>query len=150
MEDLSALSKCDYSYAVSRGGFIFDLDGNARISDFSFLKSIREFNELMLCDTDASNWINELNQSKVKKLIAVSAFRADSNSFPAFVESMKKYHSEIEEIRIEWNETITDLTGLTDLPNLSNVAVSSNMEKAIKSLKGINYRFTLEVDGVRE
>ncbi|MBR0515155.1 MAG: TIR domain-containing protein [Clostridia bacterium] len=147
MEDISALAGCDYSFAASRDGLIFELDGNSRITDFSFLKSVPSFGELLICNTDASRWIHELDQSKIVTLIAVDAFRDSPESFTELVDLLKKEHREIVEIRIENNETIEDLSGLTELRRLSHVAVSGNMTKAISSLDGIYYQFELEVDG---
>ena len=147
MEDLSALSRCDYSYAVSRGGFSLKMECNARVSDYSFMRSIPVFSELWMCDMDPSLWINELEQSKVNEITACGAFRINPDSFSTLIEILKKDHPEIKEIRLESNDTIKDLTGLTELPNLSKVAVSGEMTDAIKSLNGVQHRFTLEVDG---
>ena len=149
MEDISALSRCDYSYAVSRGGFSLRIDWDTGISDYSFMKKIPVFSELWMCDIDPALWINELDQSKVNEITACGAFRINPECFPTLIEILKKDHPEINEIRLESNDTIKDLTGLTELPNLSNVAVSGEMTEAIKSLNGVQYRFTLEVDGVK-
>ena len=51
------------------------------------------------------------------------------------------------ELDLSYNTGITDLSGLTELPNLKKVSISSDMEDAIKSLDGLDRKFTLTVDG---
>ena len=42
------------------------------------------------------------------------------------------------ELDLSYNTGITDLSGLTELPNLKKVSISSDMEDAIKSLDGLD------------
>ena len=58
---------------------------------------------------------------------------------------MQEQHPELEDMHIPWNDRITDLSMLTEMPNLKRVTISHNMEKAVKSLEGKEYRFELEI-----
>ena len=50
-------------------------------------------------------------------------------------------------LKLSWNEGIIDLTCLTKLEGLQRVDISTDMERAIRSLDGTDYQFELRVEG---
>ncbi|MBO7374162.1 MAG: hypothetical protein J6U19_07995, partial [Oscillospiraceae bacterium] len=89
----------------------------------------------------ASQWLPYVEGADIRSLGACEAL--DDDSLSAFIQT----HSGIEELHIQWNEDIHDLSGLLELSNLRTVRVSRTMKDAIQSLEGTDYHFELDVEG---
>ena len=63
------------------------------------------------------------------------------------LEQLLEQHPEIDNLHIQYNPKITDLTKLLSMPNLGYVKVSKNMSKAIQSIQGAEIRFQLDIEG---
>ena len=143
MTDLSPLAGCDFHAAAEQNGFSLNLEGSDRVhfEDLSALASIPRFDWLCLNNIDALQWLPYVEGADICSLGACNAL--DDDSLSAFIQT----HPGIEELHIQWNEDIHDLSGLLDLPNLRTVRVSRTMEDAIRSLEGTDYHFELFVEG---
>ena len=141
--DLSPLAGCDFHAAAEQNGFSLNLEGSDRVhfEDLSALASIPRFDWLCLNNIDALQWLPYVEGADICSLGACNAL--DDDSLSAFIQT----HPGIEELHIQWNEDIHDLSGLLDLPNLRMVRVSRTMEDAIRSLDGVDYHFELFVEG---
>ena len=147
VKDLSFLKSLDTSEACSEGGFCLGIDGMEKIEDYSFLSAIPKYGRLEISIYDKkqaanSNWAEYVENSEILELEARNWSFLDDDSLQAFVLS----HPELQYIGLSWNGTLTDLTPLLNLQNLSRVKVSGNMKKAIASLDGKDYPFELEIE----
>ena len=115
--------------------------------DFSFLKGIKALYRLSISNTDASRWMDELGQTRIKALCTWKSFPDDdiTGNFWKLAELLKKEHPEIEELDIECDEYIQDMSMLAELPKLKKVTVSSDMLEAIDSLGKTPHSFQLVI-----
>ncbi|MBO6017103.1 MAG: hypothetical protein J6P42_03615, partial [Oscillospiraceae bacterium] len=141
--DLSPLAGCDFRAAAEQNGFSLNLEGSERIrfEDLTALASIPRFDSLCMNNIEASQWLPYVEGTDIRWLGACNAF--DDESLSAFIQT----HPGIEEMHIQWNEDIHDLSGLLELSNLRTVRVSRTMKDAIQSLEGTDYHFELDVEG---
>jgi len=141
VSDLSPLAGCDLSAAEEQGGFWLEMDDNP-VTDFSALETISHFSYLCLNNMDCELWLPCLRDARIDGFSGCGCgFTADS--LARFVSD----HPELRDISIPWNDDMIDLTPLLSLENLERVCVSDNMEKAVASLEGHDFSFTLEIKG---
>jgi len=138
LRDLSPLNDVDFNYGAEHGGINLSIDGD-KIKDWSFLHKVTMFEWLGLGGTNPKNWIDELKNSQIRGIYA-------NNFTQKILEEFLDAHQEMENLHIPWNEKVTDLIKVLELPNLRYLKISNNMKKAIKSLEGKEYSFQLEIE----
>lgn len=143
MEDLSGLSDLNVPSYFDGEGIIMRLEC-PRVSDYSFLKKIPQFDLLQFYRTDYAAWIHELDRSGIKQLVVFGCFETQED-FGALAEILVREHPEMQKLDVAGNQMITDLSALTGMQNLNQAVVSFDMWDAISSLDGIDYKFKLEV-----
>ena len=140
--DISPLAESRFD-AAARGGEGFRLQLSGRtIGDYGPLGAIENYSELCFDgDADSARWADVLEGVQIRRLqFSHSGF--DNESFAAFVRT----HPELRVLWIPWNESITDLTPLLELPDLETADISYSMKKAAASLEGKAYDFELIVE----
>ena len=93
---------------------------------------------------DGQLWINDLDNTKFKALYASGSIKTQED-FDKLADSLIGNHPETEVLSIQFNEGITDLTKLTEMPNLTTVMISEEMWDAVTSLDHVNYQFELRL-----
>lgn len=136
--DLSPLKDCDYSYTAETGGFVLIM-GETAIEDLSALAVIPSFGHLNICGYPPESWMQYVEQTPVRGFVTRMG---SDETLRMFVEQ----HPELEEVHIEDGYHLKDLTPLLALENLNYVHVWSNAEKAGRSLKGLDYKFQLDIE----
>ncbi|MBR2854534.1 MAG: hypothetical protein IKE81_09440, partial [Clostridia bacterium] len=120
------------------GGINLSIDGE-KIRDWSFLRKITMFEWLGLGGSNPKNWIDEVRNSQIRGIYA-------NNFTQKMMEEFLDTHAEMENLHIPWNEKVTDLSKVLELPKLRYLKISNNMKKAIRSLEGKEYSFQLEIE----
>jgi Leucine-rich repeat (LRR) protein len=139
--DLSPLNDCDFSYGEQNGGINLQLGINTKkTKDWSVLGKIRNYDWLNLNDADPKLWAEHVSGAQIKGIF-INGFK-NQKQFEEFLDA----HPEIEQLHIQFDQQITDLTKVLELKNLRYLRVSNNMKKAIKSLEGKEYSFQLQID----
>ena len=136
--DLTPLNDCDFTYAAQNGGFNLMVD-NDKIKDWSFLSKITDFSGMWMGGVNPTKWLTYVEGAKIRGIFA--NFQ-NQKQFAEFL----TVHPEVEELHIQWNTRITDISMLPELKNLRYVRISKNMNKAIRSLEGKEYSFELQID----
>lgn len=145
--DISPLKAFNFTYSSEEGGFNLYLSG-APVSDYSPLACIPVLNTININDVDEISYINFLNNTEIRRIDFCNSFKDNNNtdSNKLFADFIRN-HPGLKEIRIPWNQGITDLTPVLELKNVELIHVSYDMEKAISSLDGKEYGFELEIEG---
>ena len=139
--DLSPLNECDFSYGEENGGINLQLGiDTQKTKDWSVLEKIRNYEWLNLNNADAKKWMEHVSGAQIRGIFN-NGFK-NQKQFEEFLDA----HPEIEQLHIQWDQQITDLTKVLELPNLRYLRISNNMKKAIKSLEGKEYSFQLEIE----
>jgi Leucine-rich repeat (LRR) protein len=138
IKDLSPLNECDFNYGALHGGINLSIDGE-KIRDWSFLRKITMFEWLGLGGSNPKNWIDEVRNSQIRGMYA-------NNFTQKMMEEFLDTHPEMENLHIPWNDKVTDLSKVLELPKLRYLKISNNMKKAIRSLEGKEYSFQLEIE----
>lgn len=139
VNDLSPLLEIDFSFCKKEmGGFAFSTI-NEKIRDFSPLSAVPAFTSLDLDGMQNNKWIDVVKDTRILGL-NWSGFK-NQKQFDAFVRD----HPELERLMIVYTRSITDLSCLLELPNLKQLTVSRDMEKALQSLEGKEYSFELAI-----
>ena len=136
--DLNLLKECDFSFAAENTGGLFLNASIQKLKDWSFLSGIPKISWLGLGGIDAKLWIDQAGGTKIK---SVFTWFKSQKVFDQFLDE----HPEVEQLQLTFNEKITDLSRLPGMKNLQMVQVSNNMQKAIKSLEGMEYHFQLQI-----
>ncbi len=145
VKDLSPLAQIDFTFAAEeRGGVSLALNvmNSRELPDdaFAFLKNIPAFHSLETHSIPAKLWLDHVMDKPMRELHADDTDMTEEQ-FEAFVAA----HPGLEYVSISWNQRITDVSCLLDLPELREVCLSRNMEEAIASL-GTGYGFRLRLD----
>ena len=141
ISDLSPLNDCDFSYGEENGGINLQLGiDTKKTKDWSVLGKIRNYDWLNLNDADPKLWMEHVSGAQIKGIF-INGFK-NQKQFEEFLDA----HPEIEQLHIQFDQQITDLTKVLELKNLRYLRVSNNMKKALKSLEGKEYSFQLEID----
>ena len=145
--DLSPLKACDFSGTTEEQNGFSLIIGRVPIQDFSPLAAIPVLSMLDLNDVPAEDFLPYLEGTEVRRLSICNVFTDPDEAkndalFAAFVQN----HPQLEELDIPWNQELTDLSPVFDLPELRTLRVSSDMRAAINSL-GQDLPFTLEIEG---
>lgn len=139
VSDLSPLSDCDLSAAYESGGLTLGLNNLPLTEDaFTVLSGVEYFQNLDFIEADAGVWLPALSESRIERFGAGGDIR-NNEELSAFAAD----HPELKSLWLGYAGEITDLTCLTELPDLETVTISPDMEKAIASLQGMEYGFEL-------
>jgi len=140
IKDMDLLTQCDFSYSAQNGGFGLDMAPQG-IKDFSFLSAVPHYCWLSFGGNQKpTQWMEGLRNSQISGIFV-------GNMNQKELEQLLEQHPEIDNLHIQYNPKITDLTKLLSMPNLGYVKVSKNMSKAIQSIQGAEIRFQLDIEG---
>ena len=145
--DLSPLAQCDFSQAAAQMGGVTLLLDDIRTDDFSALASVGQISMLSLNNQNPDLWLEHLEGKWINKLYAVHSFeqmRAGTDVNGVFAQFVSN-HPELQELQLQGNDRLTDVSVLLELPNLQSVWLSRSMEAAVASL-GEGYNFRLIVN----
>ena len=135
--DLSPLAACDLTAAYERGGLYLQCNSLDLGADgIAALGAIRAFSWLSFSDQDPAVWIPALADTAIQCFNCPNVFHSNAD-LTAFTAD----HPELQQLWLDWNPDITDLSCLTELEELTLVSVSYDMEKAAFSLQGKDLRF---------
>ena len=154
LTDLSRLAKLENLHELALAYLpLADLSGIQELSSLDWLHVIDCFT---LTDASAAFALDSLEGLEVRNT-PVSSIQGVQNltelmhlnvgSTQVSDLSPLTGHPSLEELRVDWDESITDLTPLLTAPKLRLVVVSNNMERALTSLNGTGYSFELQIEG---
>ena len=135
VRDLMPLSECDFTYASEKcGGLDLNISGLSVNSIMPLLK-ISKFGVLR---ADLINW-DKLKETESWDIVLKNhevrgiGINIDGNEE---LDKLLRQHPELEELHIQGNDRITDLTPVLDMPNLRYIKMSPDQSEAIDSIQG--------------
>ena len=139
VKDLSPLRELDHSASAQERGFDLSL-GGTDCGDYSPVEAVPAFVSLDLNGVKYPRWPDLTQIGSIRRLTAHGSDIKQED-----LEALTEAHPEIEELQIPYNEKITDLTPLLELPELRRVIISGDMNRAVASLDGMGLPFELEI-----
>ena len=148
VKDFSPLTRVDYSYCTSEDyfgyGFMLALDvrdaQSLTFEDYAPLEAVPVYWNLNMNNVPVALWFDHILG---KELHEFSCHRSgmSNEQLRAFAEA----HPMLERLTLSWNPQLTDISCLLTLPELREVWLSEDMERAIASL-GEEFGFDLQID----
>ncbi len=144
IDDLSPIAEIDFSPKVYEQGFWLSLPepwrGNSHPTDLSVLEVFPYFQYLNINNYHDEEWISYLAGKSIDSATFLSTIDNDEE-----LRQLVDTVGSIGHLDLLFNETLTDLSPLLDLPGLEHVVLNSRMKDAIASLDGLDYSFELEI-----
>ena len=139
ISDISPLKECDYSAAMESGGLFLDV-AYTPCEEFSALASIPAYAVLGVGGHDAALWLPFIEGKPIEALDASHAGLTNEQiSSLAAIPQLK-------ELRLGWNEKVTDLSPLLSCGTLERLLINQDNTEAIASIEG-KAHFTIEFYG---
>ena len=149
IDDLTPLEEMTFSKRAAEEGFTLILPEAWMVSqyptDLSALAAVPKYDVLNINSYHGVDWVGFIAGKDIWCAQFLNMFSGPDgqDKFEEFVENA----GFIGMMNLCWNDEITDLSCLTKLEGLQRVDVSPNMEKAIRSLEGVDYQFELRIEG---
>jgi Leucine-rich repeat (LRR) protein len=137
--DLSPLTECDFGYAMENGGLRLDL-AYIPCEEFSALASIPAFEELNMDGHDVALWLPYIDDRSIG-VLSINHCNITNDQIASIAAI-----PQLRELRICWNEKITDLSPLLTCKTLEKIIINSDNTDAIASVEG-KTQFSIEFWG---
>lgn len=149
IDDLTPLREMNFCKRAAEEGFTLILPEAWMVSqyptDLSALAAVPKYDVLNMNSYHGVEFVSYLVGKDIWCAQFLNMFTGPEaqDKFEEFVENA----GFIGMMNLCWNDEITDLSCLTKLEGLQRVDISPNMEKAIRSLEGVDYQFELRIEG---
>ena len=147
--DLTPLAQMNFCPRACEEGFSLCLPHTWMVEeypdDLSALAAVPKYDELNLNGYADTEWVSYLAGKEIGAGHFLSMFNRHDGQEK--LEQLVDTVGSIGLLKLSWNEGIIDLTCLTKLEGLQRVDISTNMERAIRSLDGTDYQFELRIEG---
>ena len=147
--DLTPLAQMNFCPRACEEGFSLCLPHTWMVEeypgDLSALAAVPKYDELVLNGYADTEWVSYLAGKEIGAGQFSSMF--DRHDGQEKLEQLVDTVGSIGLLILGWNEGIIDLTCLTKLEGLQRVDISTDVERAIRSLEGTDYQFELRVEG---